>query len=380
MIIRLGALGDVVRTLPALRQIRRHYPRARISWLVESKGAAVVRTEPAVDEVIVFPRWEWVALMRRGRMLAVLGRAARFVRELRGRRFDLALDFHAILKSGLLSALSGAPVRVSYARPWGREGVWWLANRRVTLTTRRCSRFDRNAGLVRFLGIEADGGAYRLPIEPALRDHFERALAPQAAPLVIHPGSSSGTPYKRYTAEGYAAVARALAESEGLPCIVTSGPMREERAVAEAVVAAAGGAALHAPSTPTFAHLAALLSCCRVFVGSDSGPLHVASLVGTPVVQILGPTHPIENEPYRLTPYRVVRVPVSCSPCRRGCASATCMRLVRPRSIVEAARQLLAVSPGDGRIMGRAEVAAPPSSALGSRLGTAPSCLRTGPS
>ena len=84
-----------------------------------------------------------------------------------------------------------------------------------------------------------------------------------------------------------------------------------------------------------------MFAASRLFIGSDSGPLHVASLVGTPVVQLLGPTDPVENAPWGETPSRQVRVPVPCSPCRSGCAAVTCMRSIRPDAVLAAARELL---------------------------------------
>jgi ADP-heptose:LPS heptosyltransferase len=158
----------------------------------------------------------------------------------------------------------------------------------------------------------------------------------------MHPGTSDATAHKRYTAAGYAAVARALRKHEGLDTVVTSGPARDDRAFAEAVVAASEGAARLAPPTPSLVDLAALLARCRLYVGGDTGPLHVASLVGTPVVQLLGPTDPVENAPWDATPARSVRVAIGCNPCRRGCAAATCMRAIDPAVVVSAARSLLA--------------------------------------
>jgi ADP-heptose:LPS heptosyltransferase len=160
--------------------------------------------------------------------------------------------------------------------------------------------------------------------------------------VAIHPGTSDATPHKRWTPEGYAAVARGLREGEGVPSIVTVGPARDDRAFAEAVVKAAGGAASLAPPTPRLADLAALFARCRLYLGSDTGPMHVASLVGTPVVQLLGPTDPVENAPWPGTPSRSLRVGVACSPCRRGCAAATCMALLEPAAVLAAARALLA--------------------------------------
>jgi ADP-heptose:LPS heptosyltransferase len=89
-----------------------------------------------------------------------------------------------------------------------------------------------------------------------------------------------------------------------------------------------------------------LLRRCRAYVGGDTGPLHVASMVGTPVVQLLGPTDPIENAPWEHTPSRTVRVQIGCNPCRRGCAAALCMRVIDPDAVVGAARSVLATPEG----------------------------------
>ncbi len=344
--IRLGAVGDVVRTLPAASALRAAYPWARLAWLVEPAAAGVVAAQPWIDEVIVFPRATLSQKLRRGRVPGLLREVRGFRRALRARRFDLVVDFHSILKSGILSRLSGAPRRIGYARPYGRELGWLFATERAHLDRARASRFERNEALVRFLGVTAPPADRALHVDPATCERIAKALGPGPAPAVLHPGTSDRTAHKRWTAAGYAAVARGLAEREGVPSVVSAGPARDDREFAEAVVAAAGGPARLAPATPTLAELAALCSQVRLYVGSDTGPLHVASLVGTPVVQILGPTDPDENAPYPGTPSRTVRVGVGCSPCRRGCAAATCMKVVPPEQVITAARELLAPSPG----------------------------------
>ena len=337
----------MVRTLPAASALRRAWPGAHLAWLVEAPGASLLRAQPWLDEVLVFPRPELRDALR-GLHLARAGRVLRrFLRELRSRRFDLVLDFHSIAKSGLLSRASGARRRVAYARPYGRELAWLFASETARLDPPRASRFERNAALVRFLGLEPRVAERPLAVDAALRAGMAEALGPGPAPVVMHPGTSDRTPHKRWPPEAYAAVARALAQETGAPCLVTCGPARADRDAADAVGAAARGAARLAPPTGSLAELAALFERCRLYVGGDTGPLHVASLVGTPVVQILGPTDPVENAPWPGTPSRSVRVPVACSPCRRGCAAATCMRAVPPGAVVAAARALLA-SGGSG--------------------------------
>ena len=350
LVIRLGAMGDVVRTLPAFAELRSRYPEAHLAWLVERGAESALRGQPGLDEVIVFPREELEAHWHERRFVALVREGLRFVAALRRKRFDVVLDFHGILKSGVVSWASGAPIRIGFAPPFAREGSAAFANRRARVEPARISRFERNAALVDFLGIglptvpkAAAGEGAGWPLDPARRARMRAALASEGRPVaLIHPGTSAATAYKRYPVSAWAAVARALRD-DGIAYRVSAGSNAEFE-IAEAVVAASEGAAALAPPTPDLADLAALASGSRLFLGSDSGPLHVASLAGTPVVQVLGPTDPVENSPWAGTPSRSVRVSVGCSPCRRGCRAASCMNVLPPDAVVAAARELLATS------------------------------------
>jgi ADP-heptose:LPS heptosyltransferase len=306
-VVRLGAMGDVVRTLPAVSSLRAGYPGSHIAWLVEPRSASALDGQPWIDEVLVFPRPDLVAALRSGELLRSGAGLRGFARALRERRFDLVVDFHSLLRSALLARLTGAPVRAGYARPFGRELSWALATHRARLAPGRISRFERNQALVRYLGVTAPPAPAPFRIDPAARVRAEAALPAGPAPIVLHPGSSDGTAHKRWPIAAYAALARELRDTEGAASLVSFGPARDDRARAEAVVREAGGAARLAPATPSVADLGALLACARLYVGGDTGPMHVASLVGTPVVQILGPTDPVENAPWSLTPSRSVR-------------------------------------------------------------------------
>ena len=339
--IRLGALGDVVRTLPAGSSLRAAYPGAHLAWLVEPSAATALEEQPWIDEVLVFPRPKLSAALRQRQLEPLLALLGGFVSTLRARRFDLVVDFHSLLRSALLSWVSGARRRVGLASPFGTEGSWWLAGETAELEPAKLSRFDRNSGLVEYLGVEAKLAAQPFAVSPADRARAEASLAPGRVPVALHPGTSEGTPYKRWRVDGYSELARRLRDEDGLPSVVTYGPAREDRALAEAVVEGADGAARLAPQTLTLRELAALMASVRICVGADTGPLHVASLVGTPVVQLLGPTDPVENAPFSSTPSRSLRTGIECSPCRNGCAAATCMREIDPESVLCAVRDLL---------------------------------------
>ncbi len=349
--IRLGALGDVVRTLPSVRALREGYPEAHISWLVEPRAADVVRACGEIDEVIEFPRPHLSELWR-GRQLGELIRACRdVVQDLRARHFDLVLDFHAILKSGLLAWATGAPVRISYARPFAREANFLFSTQRARLSPAKLSRYDRNAGLIEFLGLPARSALRLTPAVPTPADASVRDY------VLIHPGSSPGTPYKRYRASGYADFAAELGRRRGASILVATGRSEDEVRLAEAIVDASRGAARMAPECERFEDLIALIGRARLFVGSDSGPLHIATALGIPAIQLIGATDPIENEPRGEAPWKQLRVDVPCSPCRRGCAAATCMSLLPHEWIVDAAEELLGESAQRASV--RHEVVAP---------------------
>ena len=346
--IRLGALGDVVRTLPTVAGLRERFPTAELTWMVEAKAAGVLKGRSEIDRVWIFPREEFAAWLGAGNVVALLRETFRLRRSLRQARFDVVLDFHGILKSGVLSWLAGAPVRMGFARAHTREFSWLFSNQRISVGASPVSRFERNAALVGPLGVKSQAlKKFRLGCDEAALERVDEWLDGRRRFAILHAGSSPATPYKRLPAETYVKVAMRLKESLGLHSILTFGPGGEEREEALAIARASRGTASLAPETTRFANLAALLARAELFIGGDTGPLHVASLVGTPVVQLIGPTHPVENAPFSGTPSRSLRLGLSCSPCRSGCAQASCMTGLTSDEIVDAAREL--ICPGDVR-------------------------------
>ena len=343
--IRLGALGDVVRTLPAVTALRALYPGSHLTWLVEPAAAAVVQASGCVDETLVFPRGELVESARQGEVLSFARAARGFLRRLRARRFGLVLDFHGIAKSGLLARLTGAPIRLGHGRGIAREASFLFSNHHAALPRAHVSRFERNAALVRALSL-----ALPVPSGPLLsasndaRARLDARLREvgreQAAGFVlIHPGSSAKARHKRYAPAAWSTVANRLLES-GLEVWLVAGHAEAERALIAEIRSGCDPRVVLAPPTEAVDDLLALMARAGVFAAGDSGPLHVASLAGLPVVQLLGPTDPVHNEPAAASQWRRVHVPLPCSPCRRGCADASCMRAIAPERVVLAVREL----------------------------------------
>jgi lipopolysaccharide heptosyltransferase I len=340
LIVRLGALGDVVHALPVLDALRRALPGAHLGWLVEERNASVLAGHPQLDRIVVFPRRELSALVRRGRLVAALGLALRFLRELRAERFEVTLDAQCNLRSSLLARLSGARRRIGFAPPYTKEKAHWLATDRVTVPLGGQLKVERNLALLGPLGVDTSGARPLLHVPDADRAAARafRAAQPAAELVALHPGVSGFGAIKQWAPERFASVARSLAAARGAHCIVTWGP--GERALAEQVAAASQGAASLAPETHSLQALAALYEVCDAVIGGDTGPIHLAAALGVPVVGLYGPKDPAIYAPWdgvRRRAAATVWKRVHCSPCRlRRCGNVICMPAIEVEDVTHA--------------------------------------------
>ncbi len=299
LVVRPGALGYVVLALPALDALRRSFPSARIGYVADDRTWEVISAHPAVDRAHFFPRTRWRrALARPWKWPRLLREVARFVRELRAERYDVALDLQANLKGGLLGLASGAPLRVGFAREYCQEANHRFNNRFVTPPVWPLHLVDKFFAAVAYLGAWTDGAGFHFPEPPestARVDAFLRAAGPGPY-AVIHPGSSDARPDKRWASERFGEVLRWLADEHGIRSIVCYGP--SERPLAELVVAASQGRAVAALPGTSLLDLAALLRRAVLFIGTDSGPMHVAAALGVPTVSLFGSGSPVVYGPY----------------------------------------------------------------------------------
>jgi 3-deoxy-D-manno-octulosonic-acid transferase/heptosyltransferase-1 len=346
LIIRLSAIGDVVRTLPALRALRTKLPDAFIGWAVEDSSADLLTGHPDLDRVFVFKRSEW---KKHGGgpsgLLSPVLQVASVVRAIRHERFDLVLDFHGILKSGLVSLLSGVPCRAGLSRPYVKEGNHLCNNYHVDVGSASISRIERNLRFIRFLGIDATARYDpAIPVTGADRIETDRFLKEQGLtggePLIaIHPGTSRKTLYKRWDPASYAILADRLIEELKAKIIWTWGP--GERETVQFIVGRMRHASVVA-GRMSLTRLAELFRRASLFVGSDSGPMHLACFVHTPAVVLYGPTDPVVNAPYQHSRFVMLRKDVSCNPCRqRDCSRIDCMAAITPDEVYDAAVALM---------------------------------------
>ncbi len=318
-------LGDAVMTLPALKGLRALFPSARISVLTKDSLADLYRGAPFVDETILEGDRGLKGMMR-------------LTRRIKEGAFDTAILFPASFRSALLIYLSGVPERVGFAKE-GRSPLLTKALRRDTDLLRR-HRVEY------FLRLLEPFGSVPRPTAPRIDPTFEdRAWAAKTldgrlaghGPLVaMHPGATYGNA-KRWYPDRYAAVGSRLSKERGARIAVIGGKAEADLAAEVARGIAPGPATSFAGET-SLLQLAALLERASVLVTNDTGPMHLAAAVGTPIVAVFGPTDPVTTRPYG-DRHTVVRHPVECSPCLlRECPiDHRCMTLIRSDEVYDAA-------------------------------------------
>ncbi|MFM7206997.1 MAG: glycosyltransferase family 9 protein [Planctomycetaceae bacterium] len=285
VIVKLSAIGDVLHGVPVAVAAKRAFPMCRIGWVVEGRAADVLAGHPAIDHLFRMPRG-W---------LTSATQVASLRRQLRAFTADVAIDLQGLLKSGVASWLSGAPVRIGHAAPAAREQAWRAYTHRVRATMPHV--VEQNCDLLAPLGVVATMPEFDMPHWPVSRlrmQHWLQAQRLGGPPAIINPGA--GWASKRWPVERFTAVARGLLRQDGVPTIVVWAGAAE-RAAAERIVADACGAAVLAPQT-TLQDLGELARLARVFISGDTGPLHLAAAVGTPCVGIFGPVPASRNGPY----------------------------------------------------------------------------------
>jgi heptosyltransferase I len=324
LIVKLGAIGDVVHTLPALAALRRALPASYIAWVVERGGAAqLLGDNPRLDELIEVDTRGWRKDLLGGATRAAI-RAA--VRRLRRPGFDVALDFQGLVKSGVIARLAGAPRRVGFSSDALREPASArLLNEQVRVDDRG-HIIKKNLSLVAHLGVPT-GGEYEFPVGLAREDELfaEKQLAMRGGEVaIINPGG--GWPTKLWGVEGFAAIADRLYEAYGWRSVVTCGP-GEEPLARSVVESARSGAVETLPST--LKQFFALARRARLFVGGDTGPLHLAAAARTPIVGLYGPTPARRNGPFSEDDVVVERFDLDCrADCfRRSCGHTSCMKI-----------------------------------------------------
>jgi heptosyltransferase-1 len=347
LIVRLGAMGDVIHTLPAAAALRAAFPEATLGWLIEERWAELLCTlstprsgqrspqRPLVDRLHTVNTRQW-----RGAPFSVATweRMAASLSDLRAARYETAIDFQGAVRSSLLARWSGTPVIFGSAQP--RENLATMFYTRQVIT-RGQHIVEQNMSLAESVAQrKLEISKAELPVDDAVEQQCDRRLQAERPQdfVLLNPGAGWGA--KQWPVERYGEVARQLTEN-GLKPLVNFGP--GEATLARAVKTASGDAAEIFSGSLT--QLIALTRRARLFIGGDTGPMHLAAALGVPVVGIFGPTDPARNGPFG-TRSIVLRSPASHTSYSHVRHLDDGLLRIGAGQVVAAARQLIEESNG----------------------------------
>jgi heptosyltransferase-1 len=324
LIVKLGSIGDIVHTLPALAALRSAMPQAEISWVVERRSAEILRDNPILDRLIEVD----TKALRRGLMSGETLRAPRQqLRRLRASAFDVAIDFQGLLKSASIARLSGARRVFGYSRAGLREPPSLLLLSKTIPVPKKIHVISKGLRLLHgALGVSvpSDPKDFEFPLAVTSTHENEAAEAAgdQTGFIILNP--AGGWPTKLWNPERFGSLADRLWNELGLRSLVTFGPGESD--LADTVIRSTRTGAARAVSL-SIKGFVALARRAELYVGGDTGPTHLAVAAGTPIVGLFGPTEWWRNGSPLLEDVCVERNDIDCRvDChRRACSKWICM-------------------------------------------------------
>lgn len=285
-IVMLSALGDAVHVLPVVNALKRKWPAARITWVIQPVPYELVSNHEAVDDFIVF---------RRRRGLEAARSYQQLRRDCRGRRFDLLINLQVYLKAGLITALAPAEIKLGFDRARARDMNWLFTNERIPARAMQHVQ-DQYFEFIEHLGVDPEPVEWRISISPEEREQQSQFFQPLGRTCAIVVGTSK--PAKNWEPERYARVIDAIETQYGLRTVLVGGPSPIEQEAAERIMKAARIKPVHALGND-IRRLIYLLDGAALVISPDTGPLHIARALDKPVIGLYGYTNPKRYGPYR---------------------------------------------------------------------------------
>jgi heptosyltransferase-1 len=339
LIIKLSSIGDIVHTFPVLLPLREKYPHAKIAWLVEKNFKSLLQNIDCIDQVYTVDTLKW----RKKPFNKATHKQIQFrISQLRKECFDISIDFQGLIKSALLGWLSRAKLRIGFDKNSLREPLSRFFYHKTELCEQNSPHvIYKNLSLLNTLGINQV--EIKFPHFLGKTDREFASLCIKRLKLkrfaIINPGA--GWPCKQWNIEKYAALADILINRYNLSVLISWGPGEKKLASKLKASMKYDGIVLFPTS---ILQLAALIERASLFIGSDSGPLHLATALRTPVVGILGPTDPERNGSY-ISEDIIVSKRLDCSPCyKKNCDNPLCMKNISLDEIVSAVDKRLAAN------------------------------------
>lgn len=330
LIIKPSSLGDVVHTVPVAHAIKRRHPTCHIGWVVQRTFRAILDCDPAVDEIIpVFIPSTSDPFAQRGAFLAATKATTAALRELRERfhraPYDFVLDLHASFRSGLMALTNPTGLRIGFAD--AKELNTYFQHRTVSMDPRKTHAVEKNLAFAEYLGCPVGREDLRVCVSAGAREKARAFLADsgiQPGQRLVYANPATRWATKFWTVDGWATLADRLMEKASAGVVFSGGP--GDVPYIESIAGLMKQRCIIAAGALNLGEAVALIELSDVYVGVDSGPMHIAAFVGTPVVALFGPTDPAKVGPYG-DGHRVIRrEDLTCLACRkRSCDNRQCL-------------------------------------------------------
>ncbi len=340
LIIKLSAIGDVVQSLPFLEVLRDTFPFAIIDWVVEEDASGIAEDHPAIDELIIFPRKSWFKrFIKKGEYIGVAKEVATYFKELKERRYDIVVDLQGLFKSGILTFFANGKRKI--ALNGGREGSSIFINERVPLPNPDIHALERYLCVAKYLGATNLAWNGQITIYDTAKERVNNLLGElgnTSALVAVTPMAKWES--KLWEPRRFALLADAIKERLSAEVIFT-GSQRDRAAIGH-IVSNMKTRALNLAGMTNLKELAYLYQKCAIVISTDTGPMHVAAAMGSPVVVALfGPTSPLRTGPYGIE-HRVIRAGLECSPCfKKRCNHRSCMKKITVDMVFNTVKEVL---------------------------------------
>ncbi len=339
LIVKLSAIGDVIHTLPSLSALRKFYPEANITWAIEEDSSDIVKDHPYLNRVVISRRKRWMADLKRPRRISgTIGEIKSFISTLRDYSYDLVIDFHGLFKSSLIVLLSGGKRKLGYDSMQELSGLF--LNEKIHEDMEKHA-VDRYLDFLNHLGSDIVEKEFLIPVQEENRNRVKNILTinnidKKERFVAVSPVAFWET--KLWKDDKFADLCDRIAEDLKAKVVLTG---NKSDGMIENIQSLMSYPSVNLGGQTTLRDLAYLYSLSSVVITTDSGPMHIAAAMGTPVVALFGPTDPLKTGPYG-EGHVVVRKEMSCSPCfLKKCSSKKCMEEITVEEVFQAVEEII---------------------------------------
>jgi len=336
LIVKLSAVGDVIHTLPSLSALRRLYPDAHITWVVEEASADLVINHPYLDQVLISRRKSWVKNIKKGEFQSTWREIRSFIKQLKSRRYDLVIDFHGLFKSSIIVLLSRGKRKLGYDS-WQELSGFFL-NEKIPEDMNKHA-VDRYLDFPRHLGATVGNPEFMLPANPDAQAQATALIASyhleKKKYIAVNPIALWDT--KLWDNRKFAELADAISQRLKIPVVFTG---RDKESL-DKITSKMTTKGINIGGQTTLPELACIYKDALAVITTDSGPMHLAAAVGTPVIALFGPTDPARTGPYG-TGHTIIRADLTCSPCLlKKCPTRKCMEDITTEQVFNELEKVL---------------------------------------